>query len=271
MAPKALMRRGAGAAADFWRGAADPWRALRFLVVHPRLWIWAFIPFAMCLAIYFLIFYFGWSHFEGWLDHGMLHAPQVWRRVVAYALVVLFWVVGVIAAALAFIPVASLIANPFNDILSEKTELIYRGAPERPFSIGHMLRTLRIGLAGEVARFATVGFLLGLAWTLNFIPLLGPPTAAGASALITIMFVSLEYTSFSMDRRLYTWTMKKRFLRERRPRTLGFGAMTFLILMTPVVNALFIPVSAVAGTLLFCDTEIDGDEIASPERQNARE
>lgn len=36
--------------------------------------------------------------------------------------------------------------------------------------------------------------------------------------------------------------------------------MAFAIMTVPVVNALFIPVSAIAGTLLFCDTEM-GDPI----------
>lgn len=37
--------------------------------------------------------------------------------------------------------------------------------------------------------------------------------------------------------------------------------MSFAIMMAPLLNALFIPVSAVAGTLLFCDTELanEGD------------
>ena len=56
-----------------------------------------------------------------------------------------------------------------------------------------------------------------------------------------------------MDRRLYSYAQRGEFQRRNRARTLGLGSMAFLIMLVPVLNALFIPVSAVAGTLLFCD------------------
>jgi CysZ protein len=65
--------------------------------------------------------------------------------------------------------------------------------------------------------------------------------------------MSLQFTAYSMDRRFYTVAQRKAFQRHHRARTLGLGSMAFALMLVPVVNALFIPVAAVAGTMLFCD------------------
>lgn len=248
----------------FVRGLIDPWRGLGFLTRHPALWPYAALPFFIGILIYAGSIWAGWYFMSAWLSESFFDENTAWQAV-GYLLAILFWILILLAAALLFIPISSLIANPFNDLLSEKVERIYRGVEvNAPFTLAALIRSLHTGLAGEVRRFITVALMLLGALALNLIPVIGQILYTAASTMITINFLSLEYTSFSMDRRLYKWDQKKKFLREHRARAWGFGAMGMLILMVPVINAFFIPVSAVAGTLLFCDTELEEAAAATP-------
>ncbi len=242
-------------ATAFVHGLGDPWRGVVFLLRNASLWPWATLPFVLSLAVYILIFALGWHYGHGWFESTFYGQGKTWAAL-GMLIEIIFWILAALLAAFAFIPVATLIANPFNDLLSERTEWIYRGEQAVAFSFSRMFRALWVGLVGEIRRFIKVIVLLLLAYALLLIPVAGAFLSSAASMMITLSFLSLEYTSFSMDRRIYTWEQKKEFLRNHRARTWGFSAMTLAILTIPIVNALFIPISAIAGTLLFCDTEL---------------
>ena len=56
-----------------------------------------------------------------------------------------------------------------------------------------------------------------------------------------------------MSRRRMGFADKSAFLRRHRPATLGFGTMSFLLLLIPIVGALVIPFNVAGGTVLFCE------------------
>lgn len=255
--PRARPSRGETSAgpAAFVAGLRYPWRGLAFLIARPALWPWAVTPVVLCVALYVACIWTGWHFVGGWLGDALLEPGDgFWHKAAGYTLAVIFWIVILVVAAVVYVPLASLIASPFNDFLSEKTERLYQGHQiEEAFSWRLVWRAIRVGLLGEIQRTLVVTALLVAALALNFVPLIGQVLAPAASMFITIRYLSLEFTSFSMDRRLYTWPAKREFLRQFRARTLGFGSMSFLIMLVPLVNATFIPISAIAGTLLFCD------------------
>lgn len=255
-APPPVERRAAPMA--FKDGFAYPARALRFLLRNPRLWPLAAMPFILCLALYALVIGLGWHWIGGWIEGALIEREGWWWDALGRVLQVFFWIVALVLSVLVYVPLAAIVAGPFNDLLSEKTERLYRGVGvDQPFSLAALWRSLRVGLIGEIQRSLTLGVLLLLALSLNLIPGIGQVAATVASTALTIRYLSLEFTSFSMDRRVYSWPAKRAFLRRFRARSMGFGAAAFLILMVPLVNAFFIPVSAIAGTLLFCDTELE--------------
>ncbi|MCL5270540.1 MAG: EI24 domain-containing protein [bacterium] len=247
------------AAAEFLRGVGDVWRGFAFLTGHPRLWPWAIIPFLLNIALFALLTAVGWHYADAWLDKVFFATSSAWFAILGGVLAVLIWIVFLAAVVFLFVPLAALVAAPFNDVLSEKVERLYAGASvDEAFSLRALGRGIVVGL-GSSLRLATLTLvLLAAALALNLIPSIGPPLAAAASAAVTIRFLVLEFTSYSMERRVYDWRGRRDFLRRNRARTIGLGCMAFVLMLVPVVNALFIPVSAVAGTLLFCDTELDG-------------
>lgn len=240
---------------QFFQGVADVMRGAHFIFTRPALWIWALIPFLLNIALFTLLAWLIWHFAGGWIN-GRFTSHGFWLALAGWVLRLLVWLAFGLLVFFIFVPLASLIASPFNDVLSEKVERLYAGlAAGRGFSLGGMMKGMALSLHSSLRLTLVSIVLLGLALPLNLIPGFGSALWTAASAAITIRFLSLQFTAYSMDRRFYTYARRREFLRRHRARTIGLGAMAFVIMLVPVLNALFISVSAVAGTLLFCDTQ----------------
>jgi len=155
-----------------------------------------------------------------------------------------------------FARVASAIAAPFNDLLSEKTEELTRGTfAETSFSF--------VGLLKDSARSIAHSFkILGIyvAVLVVVLPILLVPVAGGViyavlGALLSSYMFAYEYLGYPMDRRRFSFSEKRRFLRSHFRSTMAFGLGNLALASIPVINLLFIPAAAVGGTLLFLDMD----------------
>jgi CysZ protein len=244
------------AMADFFAGIGDLWRGCALLLTRPGLWVWALIPFILNILFFVLLGWGAWHFVHPWFHHVFFASHNTWLGIAGGLVGVLFWLALLGLLFFSFLPMATLIASPFNDILSEKVERIYAGLIVRErFCWRDMSRAISVGLHASLRLTLATLLLLGCALLLHVIPVIGSVLATAVSAAITIRFLSLQFTAYSMDRRFYSYAQRRDFLRRHRARTLGLGVMAFLVMMVPVVNALFIPISAIAGTLLFCDTQ----------------
>jgi CysZ protein len=250
---------GVACVGDFLNGVGDFWRGAAFLLARPSLWPWAAIPFLLNVAVFVAVAWVGW-HFGSAEIGRLLHATgdHWWSTVLGWLAGILFWLVMGAIVVFGFVPMATLVASPFNDALSEKVERLYAGVVlDRGFSPGRLARGLWCSLRGSLALTLKTLALMAVALPLYLLPPpLGVVAGPAAQALIAIRFLALQMTAYSMDRRFYPFRQREAFLRANRWRTIGLGAMSFLAMTIPVANALFIPISAVAGTLLFCDVEL---------------
>ncbi|MCE5230081.1 EI24 domain-containing protein [bacterium] len=243
------------ATSNFMRGAGDVWRGTSLILGRPRLWIWILIPFVLNAALFGLIawgaWYFAWDRISHMIGSGF------WWDMLGWIISVAIWIMLAIFVIFLFVPIGALIALPFNDILSEKVEIILTGSTvDESISIRSLARSIAVGTkTGLRLTLVTLSLLIPVL-LLNFIPVIGNALSVGLSAAITIRFLALEFTSYSMDRRYYDYRRREEFMRRNRARAVGLGAMAWVLMLIPVVNALFIPVSAVAGTILFCETEL---------------
>ena len=240
--------------AEFLRGAGDVWRGAGCLLKRPRLWPWAAAPFVLNVCLFVALCAGMWHFVGGWIGEHLM-GEGFWWSALGWLIGGLIWIATLVLVVVLFVPLATLIAAPFNDMLSEKVEALYAGLEPAPFTWRLLWRSIVVPtLSGLRLAAVTLG-LLALTLPLHLIPVIGSIAATAAASFITIRFLALEYTSYSMDRRCYNYGRRRAFLRRHHARTLGLGAMAFVLMMAPILNALFISVSAVAGTLLFCDTE----------------
>ena len=241
-----------------------PFEGGRLLMAERQLWGLALVSLLLSLAAFgaalgFVIAYAGeihtwvtaWmpeveaAHWYAWLWAG----PARLGLLVLGAL--LFLAVAGVCLVLAYVT-ASLLASPFHDALALRVERIVTGGVLDETGSG-LLGTLREGgraLREELRRFA---FFLAVVGPLAAIGILVPgaqivtgPTIVG----FTLLFLPLDYASYTLDRRHVSFAEKRRWVWSQAPTMLGFGAAAFLTCLVPLLNFVAMPLLVVGGTLL---------------------
>lgn len=236
----------------FFEGAQLPLRALGYLLAHPRLWMMVVIPLALNVLIFAGVLWWGFSSFSttfyGWLEG---REGWYWDALLWFAKL-LYWVVVLFVVYFVFTPMALVVAAPFNDRLAESVERCFG------FQIDDTRSLLKI-LVGETAfilfselkRMLVISAVFVVLLPLNLIPVVGNVLYLVMSFLWASWCSAWEFSGFAGDRRHLRLSAKWGLLRQNFSASAGFGLVTACLMMLPFINVLTVPVSAVAGTLLF--------------------
>lgn len=223
------------------------------LIMRPGLRRFVVLPLSINLILFIGTISFALRKFNGWVEHLMPSIPAS-LNFLDYVLVPLlyaFFVVLVLAMIyFTFTMIANIIAAPFNGFLSEKVEVVVRGQDNfPPFSLGELIAIVPRTMAREFRKLRY--FLpraLGLL-VLSFIPGLNL-IAAPLWLLFGIWMMAVQYIDYPADNHKLGFTEMLAWLRSKRLSSLGFGGITYLALLVPLLNVLFMP-AAVAGATLF--------------------
>lgn len=255
---------GSGLLQSFSRGFFYPFSSGPFLLAHPGLLRFIAIPFLINTAIFSIAVYFGLDFFNRTVT-GYLPQGEAWYwLLISYAL----WVVAVLLTAVlvffGFSVVGNLLAAPFNDLLSERTqEILGDRRSDEPLSLNAFwadtLRTLR----DEAIKMAC--FVLGMLFLLllNLIPVLGTLLYAVLSVTFTLFFLAVEYTGFVFGRQRRSFGQQCRYLFSRKSLLAGFSSGVLALLAIPFLQFVCIPLAVVGATRL-CHDFPAGEEQAGP-------
>ncbi|WP_198421051.1 EI24 domain-containing protein [Cryobacterium sp. TMT1-2-2] len=235
---------------EFFVGAGFLARGLRMWGTSPRLMLLGALP-AFIVGIVYLAgivlllvnlqaiavaispFASGWG--EPW---------RTGMRVVAGAAVA---AAGILLLAYTFVAVTLTVGDPFYERIWREVETSLGDAPVEPAR--GLLRSILRAVADALR---LVGLAVGVALLLlvcGLIPGLGQLLALVLGALFGGWILTLELTGFAFDARGFTLTQRKRRLRTRRPRSLGFGVLTYLLFLIPGAAVIVMP-AAVAGAAM---------------------
>lgn len=236
----------------FSRGFFYPFRGGKFLSRHPRLWRYVLIPFLINLLVFSLAVYFGLDFFNQTVV-GMIPTGEAWYWV---ALSYLAWVVAVLLTMIlvifSFTVVGNLIASPFNELLSERTEETVMGTVRgEPFSLAAMGRVM----LDESKKMAVFILLMVLLLLLNLLPGFGTLLYSVLSILLTVFFLVIEYTGYIFGRKGQRFRDQRAFIRGRRFMSFGFGVGVLCLLAIPLLQFFCIPFAVVGATLFWCDSQ----------------
>lgn len=244
-----------GTGTRFTTGALLPVKSLKFLAINPPLWVWAVLPALINLMIFAVVatlmlfnagtileWFWARPEVEIWYQWALL---AVWYVVFAVvlvgALVVSYYLVLLISGA---------VASPFKKKLSEKTEQVLRGTVddardgESPFAgVG---RAIIVSVAHLLVYVTGLALLLPL----YLVPGFGGLAFSALAACWSAVFLAVEYSEDTLDRRGLSLRDKFASLRRDWHLSGGMGAGTAILLAIPVVNLLAMPVAVVAGTVL---------------------
>ncbi len=179
---------------------------------------------------------------QGWLPawlawlHGLL-----WLIFILGALVVVFYT---------FTVVANLIGAPFNSLLAERVARLEAPQTAPPPVAPIDWKALLLSPLAELNKLLYfVGWMVPLL-LLSFVPVLNIATPL-LWALFSAWMLALEYADYSLGNRGLTPRQQRRLLRQHWPLALGFGGMTLLLTLVPLLNFLVMPAAVIGATLLW--------------------
>jgi CysZ protein len=239
------------------RAAAGAWHVLAgfgFLLKRPGLWAVAALPVLLAIVLVFLGLVagvFAGERIESRLAPAPGSAP-VW---IELPVSLLLWTATLGSGAFLGLGVALALASPILDLLSRRVEERVRG---RTVDRSRGLRwEAAQALRGSLYFLAAAPgvFLLGL------LPFVGPllSLAWGGRA------VAFQMTDPALTRRGLSFREKRRWHREWRAESVGFGLAGMVGLLVPLANLLLGPALVAGGTLLVLDLEDVGVESPRPE------
>jgi len=253
-----------GAPLSLMDGFQLPLEGGRLLLREKRLWALAAAPIgfsllAFAVAVSLLVAYAGglyeWATL--WLPAPEAASWYAWlwvgpaKAALAVFGALVFAVIAGVALLTSFL-VANVLASPFLDVLASRVESIETGVVQEDAPTGlignvaDVLRSLREELRRALFFLAVVGGLVVLGFLIPGAHLVTGPSILG----FAIFFLPLDYASYTLDRRRYSFRQKRTWLMANKPVVAGFGCAAFLICWVPGLNFLAMPLLVVAGSLL---------------------
>lgn len=237
---------------------------MRMLFAQPRLWALASVPVLFCLTAMFgtgTAIYTNsteiYALLTAWLPALEVSAWYAWlwmgpARLLAWMVGVLLFAMFSAACLLLALLVSNVLAAPFLDAISVRTEEIESGEPAQGGAGGlrGLLAETGRSMAAELQRalfFLSVWLVIALGGVL--IPggaIVAPPLLMAFTAI----FLPLDYAGYALDRRQISFAKRRSWIRENFPTMAGFGAAALGVSLVPGLNFLLLPSLVIAGTLL---------------------
>ena len=234
---------------DFVAGLGFFIRGVGCVAARPRLWPWAAIPLVINTVLMIGVVAGAWYAWGLW---GGTWADSWWFAVLYWLGVVVVTAVVMVIIFFVFTIVGSVLAAPFNDVLSEKVEERVLGGPaEEPGGFAWFLREMIRAVRAAAALVSIqVGTLLFLA-VFMLIPVVG-----GIPFLLgSIVFAAMDFLDVIMDRKRFRTREKFAFVWNNLSLCMGFGVAAYVSLLVPGVNLLILPAGAAGATLLFLSVD----------------
>ena len=240
--------------ANFSQGFFYPFRAAKFIRNHPVLLKYIIVPFLINFVVLSLAVFWGLSFFNSVVVHYIPQGDAWYWVILSYFLWALAILMTMILVFFGFTVTGAIIASPFNDILSEKTEEILTGIiNEEPFVFKIFLKDALQTVMDESKKIFIFVILMLLLLPLNLIPG-GTLPYSILSVLLTVFFLVVEYTGYVFYRKHLTFHDQRRFIFSQKFLMLGFGTGIMGVLAVPFLQFLCIPLGVVGATQLWHDS-----------------
>src|SRR5262249_19011590 len=157
------------------------------------------------------------------------------------------WIGGILAAVLVFLALQGVLAAPFCDVLSARTEAQVSGAPPPTAGLSGSAVSLAppapraTGYLAVVTALFVIGFVVPGTWVVSLV--------------VASLYAALDYLDYPTTRRRWSLGRKLGLVGAHKGATLGFGLAASVLTAVPLLGLAIAPMAAVGGTLLFLDLE----------------
>ena len=267
----------------FFQGAASLPRGAWFFLRNPSLWPTGVVPILLTMFVFTVALIGVFLGVDALVDRlEDIAAPLrpeaadagFWKAIGHFFVMVWFgirsaghwvlthlrWLFFILAAGIfaflsffAFVVVVNIIGAPWNDALCAKVEHLtggHRDGAKSTFrqKFGELWTGIRHSIIRLIIYLMGALVLLIAEWVTGAV---ATPIVAPLGILWSIVFVSLEFADIPESRRNKTLSEKFDTFKAHPAAMLGFGSVTYLILLIPVLNVLVIPFAVTGITLLY--------------------
>jgi CysZ protein len=231
-------------------GIGDGFRGASHIFRHPRLWIWVLLP-AVIIAILLILLI---GALIAWLSPFIAavaaYLPGEWAGNV---IKILLGIILTIASFSVVFSIASIIAGPFNELLSEAIEEQITGTKGGKFRVLGFLHDIAIGLIHSLRRIFIYLLTMGLLLIVGLvIPVVGTAVAALGSWIATARFASYDAYDSVFSRRRMAYRAKLQYLNHNLWRSMGLGGVMAVMSIIPLLNLFALSMGAAGATLRMC-------------------
>lgn len=248
---------------DFTTGFGYVGKGLRWAAGNGRSWALGLVPALIALVLYAaalaaLAYWAG--DIAVWATPFADDWDSPWQGLLRGLFVALLLLGGIGFALLTFTAVALLIGDPFYEALSGRVEEsagYCPPGPDEPLLRG-LWRSLKesVHVLSRALMFTVPLFFLG------FVPFIGQTIVPALGFAIAGFFLTVELTSFALQRRGIDVRGRLALLRRRKMLALGFGVPIVLLFLVPLAAVVVMP-GAVAGATLLA-RHLVGDDARVP-------
>ena len=228
-------------------------RGLGFLARYPRLLPLVVIPVLINAVLLGLLFYFSLHYYNRWLDAVLPQSDAWYWAVVSWILPILMILLLALLVVFLFTPLAMIVASPFYDALSARTEQIVTGREEAPFSLAALLKEMARTVVEEIKKIILLAAAMLAVLILSLIPVIGWLAGPVLSFVVAAMWWGLSVLDYPMARHGYRLGQKLALIKSHKTATFGFGLWVLVCLAVPLLQLVVIPVSVAGATLLFLE------------------
>ena len=172
----------------------------------------------------------------------------------------MLWAIAVLLTAVlvffSFTVVGNLLASPFNDLLSERTEEVLSGTVnDEPFSAGRFLSDALQTILMEAKKMWVFVVIMVFILPLNLLPGIGNSIYTLLAVSVTLFFLCFEYLGFVLVRKRQFFREQKSYILARKFLMLGFSCGVMTLLAIPFFQLFCIPLAVIGATRIWCEEE----------------
>ncbi|VAW95283.1 Sulfate transporter, CysZ-type [hydrothermal vent metagenome] len=227
------------------------------LLNKPGIKRFVIIPFIINIIIFATLMYVASGYFSSVLSsiENLLPEFLSWLTWILWPL---FFIVSLLVFSFSFSIIANLIASPFNSYLAAAVEKKLTGTPPPNSGLSLMAEVL-LSIKNELRKL-----IYYIAWSIPIIILSFIPIINIFTPIIWFLYgawiMSLQYLDFPMGNYSMSFQNIRANLAEKRMLTLGFGGLTSLATMIPIVNFLVMPIAVAGATILWVEEYLPQQE-----------
>ncbi len=237
-----------------------PFYALLFILKHPSLWFYCFFPFVINLCVVIIVWHYSRIYFEQLFQFLLSKISVVsWGiSIITFIFSILTYVLSFVASLIVSFITANVASIPFNDILSEKTEILNgTWTAKGDMSIGKFIKTSLLLIYQELYRMMLFAFISICLFVLSFVPIIGLVSVV-LFWISGCYYISFDYFAYPLERRgVLLFKDKLSVLKSDFGTIFGFGSVMTLLVMIPVLRYTFIPIGVVSTALLMKDVDFN--------------